>query len=194
MRHPRTLVSLICLFLFLCMAGAALAAASYDHTVPGRGSDPEIERSIKACLADKDPQKARLINVYSFMGHVFMVGEQPDPAFGLWAERVAHYEKDTHFFTAHWFPGQTADPNADPALKAAVISRLGPIMQSPNRVEVEVWGQNVVLLGTVRTPEEVAQAEQLGKAVPGVKTFRSHIMTSAQARKAIANPSELYHK
>jgi hypothetical protein len=194
MRHSRSLVSLIFLFLFLCMAGTALAAASYDHTEPNRGTDADIERSIKVCLEDKDPMKARLIAVYSFRGHVFMVGEQPFPGFGLWAERVAHYEKDTHFVTAHWFPAKTADPDADPALKSAVISQLSPLMRAPNRVEVEVLGQNVVLLGIVRTPDEIVQAERLARAVRGVKPLRSHIMTSEQALKAIGNPSELYQK
>ena len=194
MRHSRSLVSLISLFLFLCMAGTTLAAASYDHTVPDRGTDTDIERSIKACLEDKDPLQARLITVYSFKGHVFMVGEQPFPGFGLWAERVAHYEKDTHFVTAHWFPANTVDPSADPALKSAVISQLSPLMRSPNRVEVEVLGQNVVLLGIVRTPDEVAQAARLVKSVRGVKTLRNHIMTSEQSLKAIGNPSDLYQK
>lgn len=193
MRHSRTFASLACLFLFLCMAGTALAVADYDHVSPGRGSDTEIESSIKNCLADKDPQKARLVDVYSFKGHVFMVGE-PDAAFGLWAERTAHYQKDTHFVTGHWFPAKTSDPNADPALKASVTSKLSPIMRSPNRVEVEVWGHNVVLLGIVQTPEEIVQAEKLARSVPGIKTFRSYIMTSEQSLKAIGNPSMLYQK
>lgn len=193
MRHSRNLVSLISLFVVLCMAGAALAAASYDHTVPGRGVDTDIESAVKSRLAEKDPQQAKTIAVYSFKGHVFMVGDPVEP-FGLWAERVAHYEKDTHFVTAHWFPPKTADPGADPAMKAAVISRLGPVMRPPNRVEVDVLGGNVVILGVVQTPEEIAQAEKLARSVPGVKTFRSYIMTAEQALKAIGNPSDLYQK
>ena len=192
MRHSRIIASLTCLF-FLCIAGTAFALADYDHVSPGRGTDQDIESAVKNCLADKDPQQAKLVNVYSFKGHVFMVGDPALP-FGVWAERAAHYVEDTHFVTAHWFPPKTSDPNADPALKSAVVSRLNPVMRSPNRIEVEVWGGNVVVLGTVQTPEEVAQVDKLVKGIPGMKAYRSYVMTMEEALKAIGNPSTLYQK
>lgn len=175
------------------MAGTALAAMKYNHTAPGRPSDPEIEDAVRAALVEKDRTKAPLINVYSFLGHVYMVGE-PDPAYGLFAEKTAHYVEATHFVTGHWFPAHTADPQIDPALKAAVVSSLKPIMHTPNRVAVEVWGSNVVVLGIVQTPEEVAQGGKLAQGVHGVKTMRNYLMTNEQALQAIGNPSDLYHK
>ena len=170
-----------------------MAVASYNHTQPGRAPDQEIESAVKAALAEKNPEKARLVNVYSFLGHVFMVGD-PGPTFGLAAERAAHYVDATHFVTGHWFPENTANPNTDPALKAAVEASLRPFTHSPNRIAVDVWGGNVVVLGIVQTPEEVAQAGKVAQAVPGVKMFRSYLMTNEQALKAIGNPSDLYHK
>ena len=193
MRHSRILAAATCLLLLVSLAGTAMAAASYNHTQPGRAPDPEIESAVKASLTEKDPNKALLINVYSFLGHVFMVGE-PGPAFGPRAEQAAHHVEATHFVTAHWFPENTADPKIDPALKSAVEASLRPLMHSPNRVVVEVWGSNVVVLGIVQTPEEVAQGAKLAQTVHGVKTFRSYLMTSEQALKAIGNPSDLYQK
>jgi hyperosmotically inducible protein len=181
---------LVCLFLFLCLTGVALA---YDHTAPGRPSDPEIENAVVNALTKKDPDQAGSIKVYSFQGRVFMVGE-PDTAFGLYAEKAAHYTDATHYVTAHWFPPKTSDPNNDPGLKSNVVSKLHPVMRSPNHIVVEVWGGNVVLFGIVQTPEDIAQASALLTATPAMKSLRNYLMTSAQALKAIGNPSELPHK
>jgi hyperosmotically inducible protein len=190
MRHARTLISSACLVLFLCLSGAALA---YDHTAPGRPSDAETQSAVMDALLKENAEQAAFIKVYSFQGHVFMTGE-PETSFGLYAERTAHYARASHFVTAHWFPPKTSDPNLDPGVRANVISRLSPVMRDPNNIVVEVWGGNVVLFGVVQNPEDSAQALALLKAVPGMKSLRSYLMTSEQAMKAIGNPSELYQK
>ncbi len=173
----------VCFFVLACLAGcpAIPFITNDERSVSGQYSDKQIEASIKADLLAEHALKATDVNVYSFRGHVYMVG-QVDPAYRAFAERTAQKAKGVWAVTTHWFPVGTANSVSDTQIEAAIDANLLFAKKvSSTQVNVDVWGGNVVLVGLMASQAEIERSIAEVRKVSGVKSVKSYLMTNQQS-------------
>ena len=140
-----------------------------------RYDDAGIKTGITSALLKDDASQANTVNVHSFNGHVFLVGEAT-PAFRAKALDTARRANGVVHVTSHWFPDDTASTSEDAAIEAAIeAKRLFPGKSGLLRVAVDVWGGHVVLTGLGSRQSEVDSAVSAIRAIPNVKSVTSYI-------------------
>lgn len=174
-------ISRFLVFFMLCCAlpqSACVILSGKSHE-PGREEsrydDASIKTAISSALLRHDAARANDLNVHCFRGHVFLVGEA-DKDFAAKAVDIAGQTQSVVHVTSHWFPQGTADTVADAAIEDEIAKRLlftGDI--STRRVDVDVWGGNVVLTGLAGSQEEIQNAVAAIRRMPAVKSVTSYL-------------------
>lgn len=140
-----------------------------------RYDDASIKTAISSALLKHDAARANDVNVHCFRGHVFLVGEA-DTDFAAKAAEIAGQTMGVVHVTSHWFQPGTADTVADAAIEDEIAKRLlftGDI--STRRVDVDVWGGNVVLTGLAGNQDEIQNAVAAIRRMPVVKSVTSYL-------------------
>jgi len=166
------------LLLLVCMTPscAFLSGKNVRSGPPeSRYDDASIKTAISSALLRADAGKANDVNVHCFRGHVFLVGET-DKAFAAQALEVASGSEGVVHVTTHWFAQGTADTVVDAAIEEEIEKRLlfsGDI--STRRIDIDVWGGNVVLTGLAKSQQEIQSAVAAIKRMQTVKSVTSYL-------------------
>ncbi|MDR2161134.1 MAG: BON domain-containing protein [Desulfovibrio sp.] len=165
------------LFLFPAAGCAFLSGppggekTSFDYQYDDAG----VKTAVASALLAENPSKANDVEVHSFRGHVFLVGEA-DADFRRFALDAAGRAAGVVSVTAHWFPAGSMDTSNDVLLEAALEERLRPLAETPgSRVDVDVWGGHAVLTGILPDAEHLARAEATARATPGIRDVTSYL-------------------
>ena len=183
MRYPQCIMICAGLFLLACLTACpAIPFVAEDERGLGtQYSDTEIEGGIKYALLQNDPARAANTNVYCFRGHVFLVGEA-NPAWSAFAENTARQQVGVRKVTTRWFPLGTSDSFNDSQIESAIDTNLLFASNvASTRVNVDVWGGHVVLLGIMENQGEIERAIRETRGNPGVKSVESYLMTNDES-------------
>ena len=178
----KRLALLLLLFCVTLLNGCAYTGYSIydDQRLMGTMSDDkELSAKIKTALLDESFSGGWSVAVYSFYGHVFLVGEIPDTMQGK-AVTIANRYKPRSV-TTHWFTPATSDSSnfvLATKLRKDLISTKG---LSSTRIETEVNSGRVVLLGVVKDESEKQLAIQAARGVTGVTGVTSYLMLPQKA-------------
>ena len=176
------LAMLIMLGLTCLLAGCAapiIGAVSDERPFGTHVNDSIIEGNVKAALVEASASKIMDINVYSFYGDVFLIGEA-DPDFAKRAAEVASGVKDVNNVTSYLYPLGTTT-SKDLLTEADINQKLLFTNGIPSsKVQVDVWGGQAVLLGILNSQEQIDQVIELVKGVSGVRTIKSYLILTRQ--------------
>ena len=151
-----------------------------DQRLMGTMSDDkETSAKIKTALLDESFSGGWSVAVYSFYGHVFLVGEVPENMQGK-AVTIANRYKPRSV-TTHWFTPATSETSnfvLATKLRKDLIATKG---LSSTRIDTEVNSGRVVLLGVVKDESEKQLAIQAARGVSGVTAVTSYLMLPQKA-------------
>ena len=165
------------LLLFVVSSAGCAGVAMDERSLNTQFSDAEIVTSVKTTLLGDDMSKGLDVHVYSFRGHVYLVGEA-DQAYREHTVRVAEKAQGVRKVTAHWFPTGTSDSGSDLVIETKVAKELLFAKDvSSTQVSVEVWGGHVVLLGVMENQHNISRAIAASQGVPDVKSVTSYLTT-----------------
>lgn len=147
-----------------------------DQRLMGTMSDDkELSTKIKTALLDESFSGGWSVAVYSFYGHVFLVGELPGNMQEKAVTIAKRYKPRT--VATHWFTpaaSETSDFMLATKLRKDLIATSG---LSSTRIDTEVNSGRVVLLGVVKDEAEKKLAIQAARGVAGVTGVTSYLMT-----------------
>ena len=158
------------------LQGCALYGGATDQRLSGTMTDDKtLTTAIKTKLMADDVSSGWNISVYSFYGHVFLVGTCPKNLRSK-AVTIAKKDKRVLSLTTHWFepaPGGENNFILATSIRSALIGADG---LNNTHFETEVDAGRVVLLGVARDAKERKAAVQTVRNVKGVNTVTSYIM------------------
>ena len=158
------------------LLGCALYGGATDQRLSGTMTDDKtLTTAIKTKLMADDVSSGWNISVYSFYGHVFLVGTCPKNLRPK-AVTIAQKDKRVLSLTTHWFepvPGGENNFILATSIRSALIGADG---LNNTHFETEVDAGRVVLLGVARDAKERKAAVQTVRNVKGVNTVTSYIM------------------
>lgn len=174
----KRMVGIFCLLLLLAGGCSTVTAPVMDkRDMKTLADDGAIKANVAAALVKKSPVKATDVNVHSFRGHVFLIGEA-DQEFRAFAYATAQAAKGVVHVTPHWFPTGTGHTFSDTALETQIDTELlfAKNVRS-TQVIVDVWGGHVVLTGIMANRASIDRAISSVRKVPGVKSVTSYLST-----------------
>ena len=158
------------------LQGCALYGGATDQRLSGTMTDDKtLTTAIKTKLMADDVSSGWNISVYSFYGHVFLVGTCPKNLRSK-AVTIAKKDKRVLSLTTHWFEPVAGGENnfiLATSIRSALIGADG---LNNTHFETEVDAGRVVLLGVARDAKERKAAVQTVRNVKGVNTVTSYIM------------------
>lgn len=167
----------LCLFLLgitIILNGCAYGIFDDKRLLDTQAADKSLATRIKTQLLSKNFGAGFSVAVYCFFGHVFLVGEAPEKDRGQILEIARSYNPVS--LTPHWFSGEE-DARNNLALAADLRATLiGTKGLSSTRVDTEVNGGRVVLLGVVHDEKEKQLAISAARKVKGVTSVTSYLM------------------
>ena len=132
------------------------------------------------------------IKVYTYYGHVFLVGECPESLREKMVE-IARRDNRVRSVTAHWFekpakkvPSGAGDFKIGSNVRFALI---GAKDLSSTRVDTETNACRVVLLGVVANEKEKEIAVKAAQSVQYVQSVTSYLFVSRQGSELGFTPS-----
>ena len=141
--------------------------------------DKEISTKIKTALMDESFSGGWSVAVYSFYGHVFLVGEVPQNMQGKAVTIAKRYKPRS--VTTHWFTPLASDTSNFMLATKLRKNLIGTKGLSSTRIDTEVNSGRVVLLGVVKNEQEKDLALQAARGVPGVTAVTSYLMLPQKA-------------
>ncbi len=177
---------LIASALSFCLCGCVAAVPSIvqdERSLDDQSSDMQIEASLKSELLKYDARRGTSVNVYSFRGHVYLIGEG-DHSFREFAEQKARSTPGMRRLTTRWFTPGSSDLVQDTQIESAIDSNLLFAKDvASTRVHVDVWGGHVILLGIMADQDEIRRAIAETHNVAGVKSVTSYLVTNAESQR-----------
>ena len=179
MKRLALLMLLLCVTLLNGCAYSGYGIYDDQRLMGTMSDDKELSAKIKTALMDESFSGGWSVAVYSFYGHVFLVGEVP----GNMQEKavtIANRYKPRSV-TTHWFtpaPSETSNFMLATKLRKDLIGTQG---LSSSRIDTEVNSGRVVLLGVVKDEKEKQLAIQATRGVPGVTGVTSYLMLPQRA-------------
>ncbi len=161
--------------LSFCLQGCAVySTATDERLMDTMASDTGITTSLKKDLMAEKMSDGWSISVYSYYGHVFLVGEAPQKMREK-AVAIARKNKNVRTVTPHWFGRRDGD--SDFVLRTKLRTALiGTSNLNSTRIDTAVNSNRVVLLGVATNEEERKTAIQAAREVSGVETVTSYLM------------------
>lgn len=166
-------IAAFCLLL-VALQGCAYGIYDDKRLLDTMADDKAMATGIKAALMKAHFGDSFSVAVYCFYGNVFLVGEAPQK---VQAEAVAIARSfNPKSVTPHWFSpakGDRANLSIAAELRAALI---GTRRLSSTRIDTEVNGDRVVLLGVVEDEAEKKLAINTARKIKGVRSVTSYLM------------------
>jgi hyperosmotically inducible protein len=176
-----------CLLLLLFIVGCSPYGTIYGVAVDERkattiASDKKITAEIQKIFLEDGTVKAFDISSYCYDGNVFLVGEYDNREQKEKAERIAKNIEGVKSVQTYLLPKKKDDAcgtSDNMAITGKVDAKLtaDKDIRSTN-IDVKVIQCNVVLLGIVRSGEEIAKATAHAKSVGGVRNVTSFLMST----------------
>ncbi len=163
---------------------AMAKAATSEENVFSEIDDHRLKMSLRAALLESDASASIHITPYVYMGHAYLVGfvdspQQRETAIAA-ANGVAGIRSLDTYLPDRPAPG--ADATSDISLKAEVKAKLA---LDPNevvtRIELEVLGGHVVLLGVVASEAAQQAAVNSAQSVSGVTGVSNFLLVPEAA-------------
>ena len=179
MKRLALLLLLLCVTLLNGCAYTGYSIYDDQRLMGTMSDDKELSAKIKTALLDESFSGGWSVAVYSFYGHVFLVGEVPDNMQGK-AVTIANRYKPRSV-TTHWFTPATSETSnfvLGTKLRKDLIGTKG---LSSTRIDTEVNSGRVVLLGVVKDEAEKQLAIQAARGVAGVTGVTSYLMLPQRA-------------
>lgn len=164
----------LCLLMVIIIQGCAYGIYDDKRLLDTMADDKAMATSIKADLLKAHFGDAFSVSVYCFYGNVFLVGEAPQNVQAKAMDIARSFHPKS--VTPHWFtPGKGERNNLALAteLRAALIGTRG---LSSTRIDTEVSGDRVVLLGVVQDDAEKQLAIRTARKIKGVTSVTSYLM------------------
>ena len=177
--HNCALYLLLGLFYFL--HGCAYSIYDDKRLLDTMADDKLMATSIKTALMKQDFGEGFSVSVYCFYGNVFLVGESPQKFQAKAVEIAKSYHPRS--VTPHWFTtrkGDRTNIGLAAELRASLIATKG---LSSTRIETEVNGDRVVLLGVVHDDAEKQLAIRTARKVKGVASVTSYLLLPPKTRR-----------
>lgn len=174
---PKIYRFLVVLVFALVLGGCSVATAPVmdDRNIETLADDATIKTELAAALIKESPTKAYSVNVHSFKGHVFLIGEA-DKSYRAFAEKAARNTQGVRKVTTHWFAEGISHAVSDTGLEASIDSKLLFTRNvRSTQVVVDVWGGHVVLTGIMGSQADVNRAVSAVRSVSGVKSVTSYL-------------------
>ncbi|MCR5258957.1 MAG: BON domain-containing protein [Desulfovibrio sp.] len=182
----------------VCLAGVLQGCAIWggiedERLMDTMASDKAVSLITKNNLMAEKLGDGWNINVYTYYGHVFLVGECPE---GLRAKMVEIARRDNRVrsVTPHWFekpakklPAGAGDFKIGSNVRFALI---GAKELSSTRVDTETNAGRVVLLGVVASEKEKQIAIKAAQNVQYVQSVTSYLFESKQGTELGFTPAE----
>ena len=173
---PLALLAIIAFCTALSACAAPLVGAVSDERSFGEHvSDSQLEASVKAAIVSQQASEILSINVYSFYGDIYLIGEADQTA-GAKAAEAAKGVKGVRSVTSYFFPPDTMTAQ-DLVTEARINNNLLLAEGVPSgKVQVDVWAGQAVLLGILSSQEQMDKVIEVTKGVPGVKSIQSYLI------------------
>ncbi len=182
----------------VCLAGILQGCAVWggiedERLMDTMASDKAVSLITKNNLMAEKIGDGWDINVYTYYGHVFLVGECPENLRAKMVE-IARRDNRVRSVTAHWFekpaqkvPSGAGDFKVGSNVRFALI---GAKDLSSTRVDTETNACRVVLLGVVASEKERQIAIKAAQNVQYVQSVTSYLFESRQGSELGFTPSE----
>ncbi len=175
----KTVCTLLLLFMVPILNGCAYSVYDDQRLMGTMTTDKKLSTRIKTALLNENFTGGMEIAVYSFYGHVFLIGEVP----GNMQEKAVVIARrySPRSITAHWFTKAKSDISnfvLATKLRTALISTPG---LSSTRIDTEVNAGRAVLLGVVQDAQEKDLAIEAARKVQGIISVTSYLMLPQQA-------------
>ena len=177
MLHKKLLLCLTVALLAFGLGGcpAVPFIVKDQRDLSAQSADKGIESKIKTQLVQENASKSLDVNVYSFLGHVYLIGDV-DAGYRAFAEKTARSVPGVKQVTTHWFPVGSANRATDSQIEAAIDTNLLFAKDvASTQVNVDVWGGHVVLLGLMASQADIDRAMSEVRGVSGVKSVTSYL-------------------
>ncbi|MBM4265598.1 MAG: BON domain-containing protein [Deltaproteobacteria bacterium] len=147
--------------------------------------DKRLRTQLREALLVADPDGVLSISPYVFLGHAFLVGWVDSPAERMKLVDAARGVGGLRSLDVY-LPEKPANvsTSADEELKLKVEEAI-TLESSAQRmnVSIQVLAGHVVLLGAVRSGEEIQSADAAARAVPGVTGITSYLLVPAPGQE-----------
>ncbi len=168
------LLSALLLFSLSGCAAPIIGAATDKRSIGEHFNDTQIEAAVKKAVVSAKTSKILDINVYSFYGDVYLIGEA-DQDMTTKAVEAARGVDGVRSITTYFFPPGTMT-SQDLLTEAKINEELLFASGVPSaQVQVDVWGGQAVLLGILSNQEQINRVQSLVKEVPDVKAVKSYL-------------------
>jgi Predicted periplasmic or secreted lipoprotein len=176
---PITLLTV--LFLTLLLSGCAtpvVGAITDERSFGNHLSDSQLEASVKAAIVSDQTSKIMSINVYSFYGDIYLIGEA-DQQTASKAAASARGVEGVRSIATYFFPPGTMTAQ-DLITEARVNENLLLASGVPSgQVQVDVWAGQAILLGLMANQEQMDRVLEVTRDVPGVKSIKNYLRINA---------------
>ncbi|TIH11488.1 BON domain-containing protein [Marinifilum sp. JC120] len=180
----KALIPLLILIATIFSTGCSTAykAALDERSLSTQTADATISATIMKAYLDDDDVSVMGIEPYTFVGHVYLVGEYENYIQKSKAISIAESVDGVTDVTTYMLPKKddpTCDTTENLSILAAVKSALigdGDIWSTS--IEVKVVQCQVILLGLVKTKAEINKSITHAKAVEGVRKVKSYLRIS----------------
>ena len=163
--------------LMLALNGCAapiIGAATDERSFKEHFNDSQIEAAVKRKVVSVKTSKILDINVYSFYGHVYLIGEA-DQEMRTKAMQAAHKVDGVRSVTSYFFQPGTMT-SKDLLTEARINEKLLFTADIPSaQVQADVWGGQAVLLGVLSSQELIDKVIATVTKVPGVVKVKSYL-------------------
>jgi len=177
----RYLQPLLVLCLAAFMQGCAIWGAVDDERLSDTmASDKAVTTILKKNLYSESMSVGWNMDVFTYYGHVFLVGECPQDQRAR-AIDLAKKDNRVRSVTAHWF---TEKESSDSDFMTATRLRsnlIGTKGLSSTRVDTVVNAGRVVLLGVVANEKEKQLAVHAAQTTTNVKSVTSYLFSPPKA-------------
>lgn len=177
------------LVVFACalfVQGCAYGIYEDKRLIDTQMDDKSLAADIKASLLKENFTEGMDVSVYCFYGNVFLVGEVPKNMQAQALQIARSYKPRS--VTPHWFTpakGERGNFSLAADLRTALIGTRG---LSSTRIDTQVNGGRVVLLGVVHDKAEKQLAIETARKVKGVTSVTSYLMLPQLAYSQTTQP------
>lgn len=179
MKRLALLLLLLCVTLLNGCAYTGYSIYDDQRLMGTMSDDKELSAKIKTALLDESFSGGWSVSVYSFYGHVFLIGEVPENMQGKAVTIANRYKPRT--VTTHWFTPATSETSNFVLATKLRKDLIGTKGLSSTRIDTEVNSGRVVLLGVVKDESEKQLAIQAARGVAGVTGVTSYLMLPQKA-------------
>lgn len=169
------LILLVLSFILSACAGPIIGAATDERSFGEHINDTQIEASVKAAIVGEQASKILDINVYSFYGNIYLIGEA-DRELSAKVINVSKRVNGVRSVTTSFYP-PGASTSQDILTEIKVNESLLMASGVPSaKVQVDVWTGQAHLLGILANQEQMDKVLATVRNVPEVKSIKNYMM------------------